>query len=103
MRVLILLAAVVAVVSAADYRPPAGIRPTARRPGAESVLPGGRMISPMGRQFATGPGAFSVAVSPDGKFAVTANGGPNKYSLSVLDMTSEPWQIRQLVALQKDD
>jgi DNA-binding beta-propeller fold protein YncE len=57
----------------------------------------------MGRQFATGPGAFSVAVSPDGKLAVTANGGPNKYSLSVLDMTSEPWQIRQLVALKKDD
>ncbi|MGO9240210.1 MAG: bifunctional YncE family protein/alkaline phosphatase family protein [Bryobacteraceae bacterium] len=83
---------------AKEFRPPAGVRPAARRPGAESVLPGGRMVEPLGRSFQTGPGAFGVAVSPDGKLAVTANGGPDRFSLTVLDMTSDAWQVLQLRA-----
>lgn len=88
---------------AAEFRTPAGTRPAARRPGAESVLPGGRMIEPLGRSFQTGPGAFGLAVSPDGKFAVTANGGPDRFSLTLLDMSAEPWQVSQLRAKKKDD
>ena len=83
---------------AREFRPPAGARPAARRPGAESVLPGGRMVDPLGRSFQTGPGAFGIAVSPDGKLAVTANGGPDRFSLTVLDMTSDTWQVLQLRA-----
>ena len=93
MRFLILIAAANMALWAAEYRTPAGIRPAARRPGAESVLPGGRMIAPLGRQFMTGPGAYGIAISPDGKFAVSANGGRGNFSLSFLDMTSEPWQV----------
>jgi YVTN family beta-propeller protein len=106
MRLALLLAALVPVVSpvfAADFQPPGGIRPAARRPGAETVLPGGRLVAPLGRQFSTGPGSFGLAVSPDGRFAVTANGGPNRYSLSVLDMSAEPWQIRQLATKPRDE
>lgn len=104
MRLPILLATLaISLLTAADFWPPAGQRPAARRPGAESVLPGGRMVSPLGRQFLTGAGAFGLAVSPDGKLAVTANGGPNRYSLTVLDMSSEPWQIRQLMTKPKDE
>ena len=97
-----LLATLPAVPPAAppprEFRPPAGARPAARRPGAESVLPGGRMVEPLGRSFQTGPGAFGIAVSPDGKLAVTANGGPDRFSLTVLDMTSDTWQVLQLRA-----
>lgn len=103
MRFLILYAAALVTAGAAEYRTPAGIRPAARRPGAESVLPGGRMIAPLGRQFLTGPGAYGLAVSPDGKLVVTANGGRGKFSLSVLDLSSEPWQIRQVNAQNKED
>jgi YVTN family beta-propeller protein len=88
----------------ADYRPPAGSRPAARRPGAGSVLPGGRMVEPLGRSFQTGPGAFGIAVSPDGKLAVTANGGPDRFSLTLLDMTSDTFQVVQLRArLHQED
>jgi YVTN family beta-propeller protein len=101
--ILALLAALPVAVRAAEFRTPAGTRPAARRPGAESVLPGGRMIEPLGRAFQTGPGAFGLTISPDGKFAVTANGGPDRFSLTVLDMSSEPWQATQLRAKKKED
>ncbi len=61
------------------------------------------MIEPLGRAFQTGPGAFGLAVSPDGRFAVTANGGPDRFSLTILDMGSEPWQAVQLRAARKED
>jgi YVTN family beta-propeller protein len=98
MRFSLLLLAASLCAPGEDFRPPAGTRPAARRPGAESILPGGRMISPLGRQFQTGPGAFGLAISPDGKLAVTANGGPHRSSLTVLDMTGRNWQVRQLDA-----
>ena len=102
MRFLPILAALLPVL-AADFIPPAGLRPAARRPGAETVLPGGRFVAPLGRQFNTGPGAFGLALSPDGKLAVTSNGGPNRYSLSLLDMSSEPWKLTQLATRPSDE
>ncbi len=92
-----------AALTAADFRPPAGTRSAARRPGAETILPGGRIVTPLGRQFNTGPGAFGLAVSPGGKMAVTANGGPNRFSLTVLDMSGEPWRTRELRARPRDE
>ncbi len=101
MRLLILLCAFIPLLTAADYAPPAGTRPPARRPGLESILPGGRMVAPLGRQFQLGPGAFGLAISPDGKIAVTSNGGPNRFTLSVLDTSAEPWQVRQITTNRK--
>ena len=75
-----------------SWRPPAGTRPALRRPGAESILPGGRMIAPLGRQFSTGPGPWGLAISPNGKTVVTSDSGPNKYSLSVLLSEKEGWR-----------
>lgn len=92
-----------AALTAADFRPPAGTRTAARRPGTETILPGGRIVTPLGRQFNTGPGAFGLALSPDGKLAVTANGGPNRFSLTVLDMSGEPWRTRELRAKTKEE
>ncbi len=71
-------------LDAAEFRAPAGDRPAAPRPGAVSVLPGGRLLDPHGRQFATGPGPFGLAVSPNGKLIVTADAGPSERSVTIL-------------------
>ncbi len=88
-------------IAAADYRTPAGTRPAQRtEEGAGTILPGGRLLSPFGKQFTTGPGPFGLAVSPDGKRVVTANGGPDRFSLSILEGDS----IRHInLKREKDD
>src|ERR1700731_2227 len=70
---------------AADYSAPAGNRPAIRRPGAPSILPGGRVIAPTGRQYITGPGPFGLAISADGKTIVSVNSGPERFSITVLE------------------
>src|SRR5690242_7943692 len=52
---------------------------------AQVTLPGGRAITPEGDQFVTGPGAFGLALSPSTGIAVTADGGPNRYSLTIVE------------------
>ena len=92
-RFLLTLGLLVAIASAAG--PPAGTRPAHRSDSGPSILPGGRQITPLGGQFYTGPGPFGLAVSPNGKMAVTADGGPNRYALSILDNSDKP-AIRHL-------
>jgi YVTN family beta-propeller protein len=90
-----------AIAAAEWYAAPAGIRPAVR--GAEtSILPGGRVIAPLGGKYPTGPGAFGLAVSGSGRTAVTANGGPGTNSLTVLERNKGGgWAARQLVAAQR--
>ncbi len=78
---------------------PAGTRAASRSDSGESVLPGGRLITPTGSQFFTGPGPFGLAVSPSGRVVVTADGGPNRYALTVL----EDGKIRHFAAHRKKD
>ncbi len=93
-----ILAAILLVLAAAvDYAPPAGTRYALRRPGAQTILPGGRIIEPTGRQYTTGPGPFGLAVSPSGRMVVSANGGPGRYSLTVLERDGAYWRTRHLV------
>jgi hypothetical protein len=83
----------------AEYSAPAGIRPALRRPGAASILPGGRVISPLGRQYVTGPGPFGLAISASGRTLASANSGPDRFSLTVLEQEKGgAWQVRQIVA-----
>ena len=89
-------------VCASEYSAPAGIRPALRRPGAASILPGGRIISPAGRQYVAGPGPFGLAISPSGKTVVSANSGPDRFSLTVLEQQrGGAWEVRQLLAPKK--
>jgi YVTN family beta-propeller protein len=75
------------------------MRTAIRRPGAASVLPGGRIIAPLGSQFVTGPGPFGIAVSPSGRTVVSANGGPDKYSLTILERDKKgTWTSRHFLA-----
>src|ERR1700722_9993527 len=83
---------------AQSYVSPAGIRPALRRIGS-SILPGGRIIAPLGEQYATGPGPFGLLVGPSARTVVTSNGGPGPNSLTVLDHDrSGHWSVQQLVA-----
>lgn len=86
-------------VSAAEYRSPAGNQAPNPRPGASSVLPGGRTLEPLGRQFASGPGPFGIAISPNGRLIATANSGPEEFSVSVLRRDDRGrYQVSHLVA-----
>src|ERR1022692_4019080 len=104
MRLLLLvLAACASVVAdfAADYTAPAGSRPAARISDSEAILPGGRMVRPLGQQYATGPGPFGIAISPSGNLVMSANGGPDRSSLPALENQQDGWRARQLVAPPK--
>ncbi len=103
MRALPVLFVFVTALAAADYRPPAGTRPVAKRPGGESILPGGRMIAPLGRQYQTGPGPWGLAVSPNGRRVVSADGGTRAFSLTLLDSRAGAWRIERREASRKPD
>lgn len=83
---------------AADYRTPAGTSPAHRtEEGAGTVLPGGRLLSPFGKEYTTGPGPFGLAISPGGTRIVTSDGGMDRTSLSFLENIKGDWRIRTLV------
>lgn len=96
------LAAALAL-AAANYAPPAGTRAAIRRPGAQSVLPGGRIVEPWGRQYTTGPAPLGLAVSPSGRLAASANSGPDRPSLTILEKEGSYWRTRHLMAAWRDD
>jgi YVTN family beta-propeller protein len=100
--ILIVLLLLVTSAFSADYRVPAGVR-TANTSSAETVLPGGRLLTSTGQYFFTGPGTFGLALSPDGLTIASADGGPNSYSLTLLHSVEGSWQRRQLKARQKND
>jgi YVTN family beta-propeller protein len=93
---LALIFVIAAIAAAQHYRPPAGTKPAIKRAGAESILPGGRAVAPLGRMYLTGPGPWGLALSPDGKRAATADGGPRNFSLTLLDFRSGRWFLNRI-------
>ncbi len=63
--------------SAAGFRLPGSNYPAQVREEV-SILPGGRVLKPFGRQVMTGTAPFALAISPSGKTIVTANIGWSK-------------------------
>ncbi len=72
------------LLQAGDFHTPAGTETAVRRPGALTVLPGGRFVTPYGQTHITGPGPFGIAVNEKADLIVSADGGPNRFSLTVL-------------------
>src|ERR1700757_960909 len=70
--------------SAQSFTTPAGIRPALRKQ-ATSILPGGRIIAPLGEQFTTGAGPFGLMIGPSARLVVTSNAGPGPNSLTILN------------------
>ncbi|MGH9718613.1 MAG: bifunctional YncE family protein/alkaline phosphatase family protein [Bryobacteraceae bacterium] len=64
---------------------PAGVRPAVRRPGAASIIPGGRIVSPLGAQVITGFNPSAIAVGRSGKVLVSLDAVPERPSLTVTE------------------
>jgi DNA-binding beta-propeller fold protein YncE len=104
MRFSVLLVAILAYsepAESADFQPPAGER-YARVTASGSILPGGRIVQPLGKQFETGPGAFGLAISPGGT-AATADIGSEQFGATVIERVrigkgEDFWQNRQIHA-----
>ncbi len=97
MRIVLLIAAA-ASLHAADYRAPAGTRAVAVRRGAESILPGGRIVSPVGRQAIVGPGARGLAINAKGDRVAVANAG----TISVLRVDRNSWHMEHVDPLDRE-
>ena len=66
------------------FETPGQNRPAVRRLNGPGILPGGRLLAPVGKQLVTGPGPFGLGIGLGGKVA-TANLGPERLSLTVWD------------------
>ena len=76
---------------------PAGSRPTHIDPSGETVLPSGRLITPIGKQVKVAPHPYGLAVSPDGKTLVTVNSGTKPFSVSIItDLDGPQPQVAQI-------
>jgi len=97
MRSICLVLCLATCVWAADYRTPAGFQRARRtEDGVGTILPGGRLLSPYGTEYTAGPGPFGLTVSASGNRIVTANGGPDRFSLTVLEKSGAGWRARQI-------
>jgi YVTN family beta-propeller protein len=65
-------------------RAPAFNRPVEINPDGETVLPNGRLITPLGKHVKVAPHPYGLALSPDGKTLVTANSGTHPFSFSII-------------------
>ena len=66
-------------------------------PAGESIIPNGRIIAPAGKTIQVAPHPFGLALSSDGKIAVTANSGVRPFSISILDQLDQDLpRVRQI-------
>jgi len=80
-----------------ELQAPAGNRRVEIDPSGESVLPNGRLITPLGRQVKVAPHPYGLALSPDGKTLVTVNSGTKPFSVSILTGLDSPQpQVAQI-------
>ena len=75
--------------SGLNLRAPAGDRPTKIDPAGETILPNGRLLTPVGRHVKVAPHPYGLALSPDGKTLVTANSGHAPFSVSIITQLDE--------------
>jgi YVTN family beta-propeller protein len=77
--------------------PPAGNKFTHIDKNGETIIPNGRIITPAGLCFMVAPHPYGLAISNDGKIAVTANSGTSPLSISILrNLNSDTPDIQQV-------
>ncbi len=80
-----------------NLQAPAGIRPSKIDPASETVLPNGRLLTPVGRHVKVAPHPYGLTLSPDGKTLVTANSGHAPFSVSIItDLESDRPKVVQI-------
>ncbi len=76
---------------------PAGARYTSIQQSGETILPNGRIITPLGKQIMVAPHPFGLTLSPDGQTVVTSNSGTGPFSISVIrNYNSNQPDVRQI-------
>ena len=71
--------------------------------GGVSVLPSGRYATPVGESIRITNDPYGMAISPDGKTAITLHGGPfNIINLSTLNTISVPSSDGKIVSPMHD-
>jgi len=63
---------------------PAGNKYTQIDRNGETVIPNGRIITPVGNCFTVAPHPYGLAISRDGNIAVTANSGTSPLAITIL-------------------
>jgi len=77
--------------------PPAGNKFTHIDKKGETVIPNGRIITPAGKCYTVAPHPYGLAISNDGKIAVTANSGTSPLSITILrNLNSDTPDIQQV-------
>jgi YVTN family beta-propeller protein len=61
-----------------------------------TVIPNGRLLTPYGRQVLLAPHPFGLAISPDGKTAVTSNSGTKPFSISIIENVADNFSVTQI-------
>src|ERR1700727_588851 len=64
--------------------PPAGSLPTAIHKDGKTVIPNGRILTPLGRQITVAPHPYGLILSPDGNTLVTPNSGTSPLSITII-------------------
>jgi YVTN family beta-propeller protein len=80
--------------------PPEGRIAAGRQPDGTAILPGGRRVSPAGRQVELGGFLLGVRLLPGGTHALTTDGGYNDEFLSLVDLASGA--VVQRIPFRKD-
>jgi YVTN family beta-propeller protein len=80
-----------------ELRAPAVDRPVKIDLSGETILPNGRLITPLGRHVKVAPHPYGLALSLDGKTLVTANSGTHPFSASIITQLDSPMpQVAQI-------
>jgi len=80
-----------------ELQAPAGSKPAKIDPNGESILPSGRLITPLGTYVKVAPHPYGMALSPDGKILVVVSCGNKPYLFSILtDLMSPHPQVTQI-------
>ncbi len=76
---------------------PAGMEYTSINHHGITVIPNGRLLTPVGKQIRVAPHPFGLTLSPDGKTIITANSGVGPFSISIInDYNSTSPVIKQI-------
>lgn len=63
----------------------------------ETIIPNGRILTPVGKSIVVAPHPFGLTLSPDGNTAVTANSGTKPLSITIIrNIYSENPEIQQI-------
>jgi YVTN family beta-propeller protein len=76
---------------------PAGERFVTIERTGETVIPNGRILTPIGKSIVVAPHPFGLTLSPDGNTAITANSGTSPLSITIVrNILSRNPEVKQI-------